>query len=501
VTGLAEVLRAGVDRNPDGVALREPDGDSIGYRELDALVDRFAAALVGLGVGQGARVAVWLPKSIAAVAAMQAAIRVGAAYVPVDPSSPVARARTVLADCRAAACVTRRDWAESALTGELASVPTLLADWDGPRESWPLPDSEWEPPPRPAGGDDLAYILYTSGSTGRPKGVCISHRNALAFVDWAHAELGATPDDRFANHAGLHFDLSVLDIYVAFRAGATAVLIPERAAFAASRLVELLSAEQVTVWYSVPSVLTLMIERGSLLESPPALRAILFAGEPFPIQYVRRLRATFSSARMLNLYGPTETNVCTFEEVFDVPDARVTPMPIGGACSGNRVWAEREDGAPARVGERGELVVEGPTVMLGYWRAPPHRGPYRTGDVVVRIDEDRYEYSGRRDAMVKVRGNRVELGEVEAALLSHPDVAEAAVTVVGVGMTARLVGFVRCVGDRAPGLLEMKRHCAEQLPPSMIVHRLRQLDELPRTPNGKIDRRALAAAGEETQEP
>jgi amino acid adenylation domain-containing protein len=493
---LADILRTGVRCNPDGIALREAGGDgrAMSYRELDALVDRLAAALAEVGVGEDDRVAVWLPKSIEAVAAMQAALRLGAAYVPIDPGSPLTRARGLLADSRVAACVTRPRWAEQALVGELAGVPALLAGESGFVD---LPSAS-AVPPRPAARDDqLAYILYTSGSTGRPKGVCISHRNALAFVEWARDELAPTADDRFASHAPLHFDLSVLDLYVALGAGATVVLIGEGMSFVGPRLVAALHDEAITVWYSVPSVLTIMIEQGELLESPAAPRAFLFAGEPFPVKHLRRLRDAFPAARLLNLYGPTETNVCTFEEVEEIDPERTTPVPIGRACSGDRVWAEREDGAEAAIGEKGELVVAGPTVMLGYWDAPPQQGPYRTGDVVVRIDSDRYEYVGRRDSMVKVRGHRIELGEVEAALVSHPAISEAAAAVEGVGMEARLVGFVSCTHAEPPSLLDVKRHCAERVPRAMIVHELRWLDELPRTRNGKVDRRALADAREE----
>lgn len=493
---LAEVLLQGVVRNPDGVAIREQRGE-ITYRALNGLVDRLANALLGLGVGTGDRVAIRLPKSIEAIAAMQAALRVGAVYVPIDPAGPIARGQLLLADSRPAACITSRAWG-----GSLAGVPTLLADDDAPPGerfgSLPAPG---DPPRSLAGGDDLAYILFTSGSTGRPKGVCTSHRNALAFVEWACRALRPTAQDRFANHAPLHFDLSVLDVYVAFAAGATVALIPDDASFLPRRLVDLVRSDRITVWYSVPSALTMMVEQGGLSEAGASLRAVLFAGEPFPVKHLRRLREALPAARMLNLYGPTETNVCTFEEIFDVPEGRTDPMPIGRACCGDMVWAEREDGSEAAIGERGELVVEGPTVMAGYWGEPPQRGPYRTGDVVTRVATDVYQYVGRRDSLVKVRGHRVELGEVDAALLSHPDVREAAAVAVGIGPEARLVGFVSCAGDRSPSLLELKRHCAALVPRSMLVSELHQVDALPRTANGKVDRQALVAACEEVHTP
>jgi L-proline---[L-prolyl-carrier protein] ligase len=491
---LPDMLAEGLARNPDGPAVREP-GAQITYRELDQLTHRIAWALLQRGVEPGDRVVIWLPKSINAVAAMQAVLRIGAAYVPVDPLSPVPRARQVITDCDPIVCVTERERAAAGLSPAGPVRMLLLGEgaraFDEPRPGAPLPT--------PQGSEDsLAYILYTSGSTGRPKGVCISHRNALAFVEWALAELEPEPSDRLSSHAPFHFDLSVFDLYAAFGSGACVSLIPEGVSFVGRRLVDFLRQERITIWYSVPSALTMMMDPGGLLVAGPAsLRTILFAGEPFPIVPLRRLRAAFRGPRMLNLYGPTETNVCTYHEVVDIPEDEATAAPIGRQCSGDRVWAVRDDGGETGVGETGELLVDGPTVMLGYWGRPPHRGPYHTGDVVQRLDEDSYAYLGRRDAMVKIRGHRVELGDVEAAVSAHPSVREAAAVAVGSGLETRLVAAVSFRQGSSASLLELKKECAARLPRYMIVHGVHELTALPRTPNGKVDRRALQAICEE----
>src|SRR5829696_3611203 len=191
---LTDVLHEGIRRNPDGPAIREP-GAEITYRELDDLANRLGRALLRRGVEAGDRVGIWMPKSIRAVAAMQAVLRLGAAYVPVDPLSPPARARQILADSQVSACVTEAELAATRLDDTIKAHPL---------------------PPSPVTRDSLAYILYTSGSTGQPKGVCISHRNALAFIEWAISELRPGPADRLSSHAPFHFDLSVLDLYAAF---------------------------------------------------------------------------------------------------------------------------------------------------------------------------------------------------------------------------------------------------------------------------------------------
>lgn len=480
---LHELVREQARRAPGMLAVSGPDGQMT-YGELDREADALAAALAERGVRPGDRVALWLPKSTRAVVTMQAALRLGAAYVPVDPLGPVARTVQVVRDCAAQVVVTTAEW-------------TAKLRQHGITGAVPYPEGLERVPPVPdPGGDasDLAYILYTSGSTGTPKGVCLSHRNALAFVDWAVAEIGACQADRFANHAPFHFDLSVLDLYAAFRVGASVHLIPPEMSFAPISLVDYMLQRQITVWYSVPSVLVLMARDGGMLTVPPSdfsLRVLLYAGEPFPIKHLRSLR-DYLPVRILNLYGPTETNVCTFYEVASIPADQVRSVPIGRACSGDRIWAVRDDGAPAGPGEEGELVVEGPTVMLGYWGQPRQEGrPYRTGDRVVLLSSGDYQYLGRRDGMIKVRGYRVEAGEIEATVQAHPDVADVAVVLAGTGMEAKIVAYVVTAGTSPPGLLELKRHCAMTLPRHMIIDAVRHVAELPRTGTGKLDRRAV----------
>ncbi|GAA4656474.1 D-alanine--poly(phosphoribitol) ligase [Streptomyces chumphonensis] len=474
---LHALLTASARRNPEAVAVHGPEGP-VRYGALDALADRFAAALTARGVRPGDRVVLWSHKGVRTIALMQAALRTGAVYVPVTGSNPPARLARITASARPALVVADEEAARRPRPDgddtPLVTFSELLAEArEGARVT-----------PYDAGPDEPAYILYTSGSTGEPKGVCISHRNALAFVEWAVAELALGADDRLSQHAPFTFDLSVFDLYGAFAAGASVHLVPQEMAYAPAQLVRFLHEREITVWYSVPSALSLMIREGGLLEGEPpaALRACLFAGEPFAPHHVRELRAGWPKVRLLNWYGPTETNVCTSYEVTDADLERTGALPIGAACSGDEVLLD-PPGA-----EEGEVVVSGPTVMLGYWGREPHRGLYRTGDLARRDADGQLSYVGRRDQMVKIRGHRIELGEIEAAVGSLDTVADVAVLVVGVGLEAELHAVVVPAPGERPSLLHVKRCCAERLPTYMIIDRLHLQEDLPRTANGKLDR-------------
>jgi clorobiocin biosynthesis protein CloN4 len=469
-------------RTPDAPAVRSSQ-TVFSYRELDDLADRYAAALRRRGVRPGDRVVLWTHKTLDAIALMQGALRIGAIYAPVSANNPAARVQRIAASCTPALVVADADGIRRAADVDWDDA-LPLASFAEVREEAPATDA---PAPYENEPDEPAYILYTSGSTGEPKGVCISHRNALSFIRWAAEEVGVTADDRLSNHAPFNFDLSVFDLYATFLAGASVVLVPEGLAYDPAQLGALLRRERITVWYSVPSALVLMMQRGELLtgEPPADLRVCVFAGEPFPIQQVHELRKAWPDVRMLNWYGPTETNVCTSYEVTDRDLGSTRPLPIGTAVSGDRIRIH-----PPRERE-GEIVVSGPTVMLGYWGQEPQKGAYFTGDIGRMGPDGMLEYVGRRDHMVKVRGHRIELGDIEAVVAANPKVAAAACVVVGSGLDAKIHAVVVPEGAKGPGLLELKRECADRLPLYMVVDAVLVVPELPLTGNGKTDRQAL----------
>jgi amino acid adenylation domain-containing protein len=527
VTGVLvhELVSEAAGRFPDRTAL--VDGDrSLTYAELEASANRVANLLVECGVRRGDRVGLYLEKSLEAVVALYGVMKAGAAYVPLDPAAPTARLAVIVRNADLACLLTstsKRDGWAALVEG--SDTPGTLIALDARDDVLDVPGgvryldqrSIQEQAPRPPeiaalGQADTAYILYTSGSTGVPKGVMLSHLNALAFVEWAGDEFAVTEADRLSSHAPLHFDLSVFDLFAAARAGAAVVLVPAQLALFPLELARWLRAQEITVWYSVPSILTLLVLRGKLDEIElPALRTVLFAGEVFPTKYLVGLMELLPGARFANLFGPTETNVCTWYEVPREPDDLPSSIPIGKPIEHVATHAVDESGVVVADGEVGELYVTGPTVMQGYWGDEERtsatllrdwhgdaRGfpTYRTGDLVQLDAAGDWRFLGRRDAQIKSRGYRIELGDVEAALLQHPDVVECAVVAVPDDLVTNWIkAYVVSRGSRDGD--ELARFCLERLPRYMAPEVYEFRPELPRLSNGKVDRQALVAAAAE----
>lgn len=483
------------------------DGDRVvSYRELDVWSNQLAHQLRVLGVERGDRVGILLDKSVHAIAAVYGVLKAGAAYVPLDPRAPATRLKSIVDDC-APRCViagSATRWREV-----VGSAAVVIADGELSRMTAHEPgvvgsvhvDAQPIRPPNVAvERDDIAYILYTSGSTGRPKGVMLTHGNGLSFVEWAAREFEVTSSDRLSGHAPLSFDLSIFDVFAAALVGATLVLVPNRASMFPDELAQFIAHQRISVWYSVPSALTPLSKsptHGAALES---LRVVLLAGEVCPAPRLRLLMQLMPQARFANLYGPTETNVCTWHEVQrPVGDE---PVPIGRALPGTQAFVICEDDRPARLGEIGELWISGPTVARGYWNTASVQGSafaavpgtgtpgYRTGDLVRLNAQGVLEFVGRRDHQVKSRGYRIELGDIESALGSHAHVAECVVIAVpDRDITNKLVAVVVATEPMSVGALTQL--CATRLPRYMVPHRIDFLPALPKTLTGKIDRQRL----------
>jgi amino acid adenylation domain-containing protein len=514
------LLESSARRFPDRPAVEDRDR-SISYAELDEGSNRLAGLLISLGLERGDRVGFYLDKSLESVLAIYGILKAGAAYVPFDPQAPAQRLAYIARNAGMRHLITGTEKADlwPALIAEGAPLEHLVvlnAD-EAPQVVLPPSvsvatrrDVEEQPASSPAVWQvhhDLAYILYTSGSTGEPKGVMLSHLNALTFVDWTVDEFGVTAEDRLSSHAPFHFDLSVFDLYAAAEAGATVVLVPPETSVFPVEVKRFIEGKRITVWYSVPSILSMLTLRGGLKGGEfPTLRTILFAGEVFPTKYLRMLMEAVPHVRFANLYGPTETNVCTWYEVPRLDPGRTEPIPIGKAIPNVECYVVGEDGEVVPHGEVGELWVRGSTVMQGYWGDPersrrglvPNRfaGPltdnlYRTGDLVQEDADGDYKFLGRRDAQIKSRGYRIELGDIEAALYGHTDVVECAVVAIPDELvTNRLKAFVVTRGEL--GRDDLVRFLSGRIPGYMIPDIFEFRDALPKTSTGKIARRELS---------
>ncbi len=519
------LVRAAAAR-PDSVAVVS-GSRSLSYGELDARANQLARLLDDLGVRPGDRVGLYLDKSIESVVGVYGVLKAGAAYVPLDPGSPVARLAFVAGNCGVRCLLSGRekapDWAELAAGSTVDTVVCLNATGPDLAERAERAERAGRHGARVLGAEsmdamgvsapgpptvslDLAYILYTSGSTGLPKGVMLTHANGMCFVRWAVRTFGVGPGDRLSSHAPLHFDLSVFDLFAASMAGAALVLVPPEVSIFPAEVARFIAGSRITIWYSVPSVLSMLVLRGGLAPGAfPELRTVLFAGEVFPTKYLRRLMDLVPHVRFANLYGPTETNVCTWFDVGPLDPAQTEPVPIGRAIDDTDAFAVTDDGRRAGPGEEGELYVRGGTVMGGYWGdsqrtsaslvadpAGAALGPaYRTGDLVCLGPEGDFEFLGRRDAQVKSRGYRIELGDIETALDASEDVIECAVVAVPDDVfTNRIHAFV--VARDGITASDLAVACAARVPRYMVPERFELRASLPKTSTGKIDRRALS---------
>ncbi len=541
---LHQLLTNSAKRYPSRDAVLYKD-QSITYSALEHQSTHLANALKKNGVRRGDRVGIYLNKGIESIVAAFGIMKASAVYVPLDPSAPVRRLAYIMGNCgmrglistgrrvsklgpalpesSPLTCVVLTDDTDAdqrphsqATNGAGGEVPHRPSADEGPLSQatvvrWrDILGGPSEPAqPAPLIEDDLAYILYTSGSTGEPKGVMISHRASLTFVDWACDCIKIRPTDRVSNHAPLHFDLSTFDIFAAVKAGATVVLVPEELSVFPYDLANFIEGQRITVWYSVPSVLTRLVLHGELQRHRFSnLSKILFAGEVFPVKYLRQLKSLVPHAEYYNLYGPTETNVCTYYVVKDLPADDTEPLPIGRACANTEVFAVTDRQEIARPGELGELYVRGPSLMKGYWGVPEktrevlvryalpglpwEEEVYRTGDLVKEDPHGNYLFLGRRDNMIKSRGYRIELGEIESVLYTHPKVQEVAVVAIPdeqIGNVIKAVVVPRDSSELTRG--ELERYCSERIPKYMVPGIVEFRHSLPKTSTGKADKALL----------
>jgi D-alanine--poly(phosphoribitol) ligase subunit 1 len=487
-------------------ALRYPEGEYL-YRDLGAWIARLASLLRGQGVCRGDVIAIGHTKRPLSFALMLAALRLGVAYVNIDVASPTARTARILRTSDAA-LLFFDDPVHRAAMAELAEVhacPLLYLDESQLPEISAAEREEQARLSRRVDGACIAYIMFTSGSTGVPKGVAVTHQNVLHFIAWGQRRFDVSEKDNFANLSPMYFDNSVFDFYVGLFSGASLSPVSRELLSDPYALAAHVGNMACTVWFSVPSLLMYLMTMKALTAAGlPSLRAIAFGGEGYPKVELKKLYDLFSrQAQLVNVYGPTEcTCICSAHRLGDADFDDLEGLPTLGHLNPNFDYriVDEEDRDTAS----GELCLIGPNVAAGYFNDPERTAAafhtltdarrymkrmYRTGDLV-REEGGRLYFMGRKDNQIKHMGYRIELEEIEQALMRQPAIHQAAVMYQrGHAAYGKLIGFVASteqLDDR-----EVLTELAGLLPDYMVPARLFVFSELPKNPNGKVDRQRL----------
>ncbi|MFF4385139.1 amino acid adenylation domain-containing protein, partial [Kitasatospora sp. NPDC001547] len=483
---LPELFEAQAARTPDAVAV-VADGVEVSYAELDARANRLAALLADRGVGPEAVVGVVMERGVDLVVALLAVVKAGGAYLPVDPEYPAERIAYVLADAGVPLVLSQTAVADAVPAG----VPVLAVDEPGVVREYERAAGV------PAAGGNAAYVIYTSGSTGRPKGVVVPHGALVNHLGAAGRRLRLGAGDRLLAVTTVSFDIAALELFLPLVSGATVVLAPQAVVRDPAALAGLARSSGATVLQAVPSLWRALLETDGW---PVAVRALV-GGEALPRELAQRFADRGIAA--VNLYGPTEATVwATSAEVVG------GEVSVGRPFANTRAYVLDRALRPAPAGVAGELYLSGAQLARGYAGRPgltaerftanpyePGERMYRTGDLARWTRDGQLECLGRADDQVKVRGFRIEPGEIEAALERHEDVARAVAAVRSdtSGDAFLAVYLVPRVGPAEPDLAGIRAHLGRELPGYMMPSAFVVLDELPLTANGKVDRKALPA--------
>ena len=491
---IQQLIEAQVEARPGATAVVCGD-QSLTYAELNTRVNRLAHRLRAEGVGPGSIVALMVERSLAMIVGILGIVKAGAAYLPVPPDHPAERTRYMLDDGGVKILLVHGKTA-----GRFA-FSGLALDLDEPLVG------ETANPVLLNKPDDLVYVIYTSGSTGKPKGVMIEQRALVNRLRWMQAAYPIGPGDVILQKTPYSFDVSVWELFWWALQGATlAFLVPggERNPLA---LVEAVRKHRVSVMHFVPSMLNVFLEyldaKGDgALKSLSSLKRVFASGEALTPSHVRKFNALLD-ARLTNLYGPTEATVDV--TYFDCPRGRdIDIVPIGRAIDNTRLYVIR-DGREAAVGETGELCIAGIGLARGYLNNPaltaekfvdnpvnPGERIYRTGDLARWLPDGNVEYLGREDHQVKIRGLRVELGEIESTVREFPGVVDC-VAAVDRRSESVIMLVAHVVSRSELDAAALKEYLRKRLPEYMVPHRFERLAELPLTSSGKADRKALLA--------
>jgi amino acid adenylation domain-containing protein len=495
--GIHHMFEAQAGRTPGAIAI-VCGAERMTYQELNRRADQVADGLRALGVGPEVPVGLYLDRSVALVVGLLGILKAGGAYVPLDPAYPQERVAFMLEDAQTTVLLTQQHLVEKLPQGafqDQCRVVCLDRAWP------PIAQARAESSLPLVSCDNLAYIIYTSGSTGRPKGVAITHRSAVAFVQWAQTVFSFDELAGVLAATSICFDLSVFELFVPLSVGGTAIIAENALA-----LPELPPEPPVTLVNTVPSAMTELVHHVGI---PSSVRTINLAGEPLPLRLVEQLFQREHVRRVLNLYGPSEDT--TYSTWIELERDADKPPTIGRPIHNTQVAILDALGMLTPIGVPGELHLGGVGLARGYLNRPhltaerfvpdqfsgrPGARLYRTGDLARYLPDGTIEYLGRIDHQIKLRGFRIELSEIEAVLSRHPAVREAVVVVREDGPASdgstdkRLVAY--CTTDQpAPSLEALRQVLKQHLPEYMLPSAIMILDALPLTANGKVDRSAL----------
>jgi len=490
-------------------------GQQMSYRELDEKSNQLAQALLQLGVKAEDRIGIFMHKGLELGVAIYGILKSGCAFVPLDPFMPVERLSFITDDCDIQILISS-DALAPALR-ELYKLNTSLHvvgvsdELPFTQSSWPeISQRESIDPQVDIIDQHLAYIMYTSGSTGEPKGMMHTHASSNCYAEWGRNHINLEAGDRVASHAPLHFDLSIFDFFSTLRAGACVVLVPESVTRFPASWTQYIESEKISVVFTVPYTLITMVEQGAMdKRNLKSLRWILFGGEPYAPRQLKQLINALPEVRLTNVYGPAEAPSCT---CYDIPQPFIDDdesLPIGLVSRNSTDLIIDESDKECGIDESGELCIRSSTLTRGYWNRPDLNakafllikglGPFpnvffRTGDRVVRNSDGMLRFLGRKDRMVKTRGHRVELDEVEAAMLGISGVMEGAAYVIpdGIG-SVQIVADVTINPEYSLTQSEIIEHLRNQLPAYAIPRSIHIAKTLPHTSSGKVDRNALIA--------
>lgn len=489
-------------------------GAELTYAELDEASNQLAHALADQGLAKHDRVGIFMHKGLDLPVAIYGILKAGAVFVPLDATAPPERLSFMIRDCGIAHLISNDDCNAVlcqidaphplSLYGVSKDTPHTGISWADIR-SYPR-----DPIVLQLIDQDLGYIMYTSGSTGEPKGMMHTHHGSITYANWGARHVGLSANDRVASHAPLHFDLSIFDFFSTLRVGGTVVLVPEAITKFPASWTQYIQSERISVVFTVPYTLIDMLQRGAMDKRDlSSLRWILFGGEPFPPKHLRSLMAAIPDVRFTNVYGPAEAPSCTCYDIPTDEPLSDEPIPIGRVSANSADLIVDGQDVECATGQEGELCIRSSTLTRGYWNRPDlnanvflHRdsfGPFparyfRTGDLVVRHSDGLMRFRGRKDRLVKTRGHRVELDEVEAAMTAHPGIVEAAAFAIPDAQGSKTIFAAVIIDSANPvDLTTIFRHTRAKLPTYAVPAEIKITTAFPRTSGGKVDRRQLAA--------